>query len=85
VFEYLDNAQMIFVGDPEAPIERIQWAREYYACDYFMFEASHGGAPYEDVVNSLERFAKRVMPASENHLSSRQTLRKGRKSHERSI
>ena len=61
-FEYLDNAQMIFVGDPEALIERIQWAREYYACDYFMFEASHGGAPHEHVVNSLERFAKDVMP-----------------------
>ena len=73
------------VGDPEALIERIQWAREYYACDSFMFEASHGVAPCEHVVNSLERFTKRVMPTSENHPSSRQTLREGRKSHEGSI
>ena len=61
-FEYFDDAQMIFVGEPQALVKRIQWAREFYACESFLFEASHGGAPHQHVMRSLERFAKYVMP-----------------------
>lgn len=59
----LDRERLILVGAPDKLIELVRWAREYYGLTYFLLEIGQGGLPHADVVRSLERFARHVMPA----------------------
>lgn len=65
-YEDLEQARLLLIGDPEYLIEHIKWAQEYYSVNYLIFEVAQGGEPHEKVMQSLERFAKYVMPAFRN-------------------
>ena len=58
----LSEQRLVLMGDPETLIERVQWAREFYGLNYLLLEVGQGGLPHAEVVASLERFAKHVMP-----------------------
>jgi alkanesulfonate monooxygenase SsuD/methylene tetrahydromethanopterin reductase-like flavin-dependent oxidoreductase (luciferase family) len=59
----LDRERLILVGAPDKLIELVRWAQEFYGLNYFLLEVGQGGLPHADVVRSLERFAREVMPA----------------------
>jgi hypothetical protein len=61
--EALDREQLVLVGAPDKLVRLVRWAHEYYGLDYFLLEVGQGGLPHADVVRSLERFARHVMPA----------------------
>src|SRR6266481_4272041 len=61
--EYYDEKQLVLIGEPDALIERIRWARDYYDTNYLLFEVAQGGASHRATVDTLRRFAKHVMPA----------------------
>jgi alkanesulfonate monooxygenase SsuD/methylene tetrahydromethanopterin reductase-like flavin-dependent oxidoreductase (luciferase family) len=58
----LDVRNLTMIGDPDSLIARIRWAREFFGTNYLMLEVGQGGMPPSQVVPSLERFAKHVMP-----------------------
>lgn len=60
--EMLDAQQLLLISDSKGLIERIEWAKEYYGLSYFLLEVGQGGLPHARVVESLERFAREVMP-----------------------
>ncbi|MEW6298111.1 MAG: LLM class flavin-dependent oxidoreductase [Thermodesulfobacteriota bacterium] len=62
-YEDLENARLLMIGDPQYIIDHIHWAREYYGVNYLIFEVAQGGEPHELVMQSLKRFAEKVMPA----------------------
>jgi alkanesulfonate monooxygenase SsuD/methylene tetrahydromethanopterin reductase-like flavin-dependent oxidoreductase (luciferase family) len=59
----LDENRLVLIGAPDKLIERVHWARDFYGLNYLLLEVGQGGLPHERVVTSLERFARRVMPA----------------------
>jgi alkanesulfonate monooxygenase SsuD/methylene tetrahydromethanopterin reductase-like flavin-dependent oxidoreductase (luciferase family) len=61
--EYYDEKGLVLIGEPDALIERIRWARDYYDTNYLLFEVAQGGASHRATVDTLRRFAKYVMPA----------------------
>jgi alkanesulfonate monooxygenase SsuD/methylene tetrahydromethanopterin reductase-like flavin-dependent oxidoreductase (luciferase family) len=61
-YDDMERDNLVMIGDPDALIERIKWAQEFYGTNYLVFEIAQGGMPPETVVPSLERFAKYVMP-----------------------
>ncbi len=61
-YEELDRQQLLMIGDPERITEHIRWAQEFYGTNYLIFEVAQGGVPHDKVLQSLERFAKSVMP-----------------------
>ena len=65
-YDDLDKKNLILIGDPDNLIKRIRWAEEFYGTNYILLEVAQGGMPTENVVASLKRFAKYVMPAFEN-------------------
>jgi alkanesulfonate monooxygenase SsuD/methylene tetrahydromethanopterin reductase-like flavin-dependent oxidoreductase (luciferase family) len=60
--ETLDRDRLVLVGAPDKLIELVGWARDYYGLNYFLLEIGQGGLPHADVLRSLERFARHVMP-----------------------
>lgn len=62
-YEDLENARLLMIGEPQYIIDQIHWAREYYGVNYLIFEVAQGGEPHELVMQSLKRFADKVMPA----------------------
>jgi alkanesulfonate monooxygenase SsuD/methylene tetrahydromethanopterin reductase-like flavin-dependent oxidoreductase (luciferase family) len=60
--EFYDQLGLVLLGEPEYLIDRIAWARDYYDTNYLLFEVAQGGASHKETVESLERFATRVMP-----------------------
>ncbi len=60
--EVLDEQRLVLIGSPETLVDRIRWAREYFGIDYLLMEVGQGGLAHEEVVSSLKRFAKEVMP-----------------------
>lgn len=61
-YEDLENARLLMIGEPQYIIDQIHWAREYYGVNYLIFEVAQGGEPHELVMQSLKRFAEKVMP-----------------------
>jgi alkanesulfonate monooxygenase SsuD/methylene tetrahydromethanopterin reductase-like flavin-dependent oxidoreductase (luciferase family) len=61
-YEELENARLLMIGEPQYIIDQIHWAREYYGVNYLIFEVAQGGEPHELVMQSLKRFAEKVMP-----------------------
>ena len=61
-YEDLERARLLMIGGPEFLVERIRWAQEFYGVNYLIFEVAQGGEPHKMVLESLERFAKHVMP-----------------------
>ena len=60
--EMLDEQKLLLIGDPETLIDRIRWSREYYGLNYLLLEIGQGGLAHDLVMESLERFAREVMP-----------------------
>lgn len=58
----LDEQRLVLMGDPETLIDRIEWLRDYYGLDYLLLEMGQGGLPHAQVMESLERFGREVMP-----------------------
>ena len=59
----LDRERLILVGAPDKLIELVRWSREFYGLNYLLLEVGQGGLPHAEVMRSLERFARHVMPA----------------------
>src|SRR5215469_3451412 len=60
-YDELDQQRLFMIGDPEALIERIRWAAEFYGAQYLLLGCFQGGISHEQCVRSLERFARYVM------------------------
>ena len=60
--EFYDDHRLVLLGDPDHLIERIRWARDFYDTNYLLFEVAQGGAEHQATVESLQRFARHVMP-----------------------
>jgi alkanesulfonate monooxygenase SsuD/methylene tetrahydromethanopterin reductase-like flavin-dependent oxidoreductase (luciferase family) len=58
----LDASDCIIFGSPERCVQRLKRAQEDYGLTYVIFEVNFGGLPHAKVLQSLERFAKEVMP-----------------------
>lgn len=61
-YQDLDKGDCIIFGSPERGIQRLQRAQKNFRLTYPIFEMNFGGFPHEQVLESLERFAKEVMP-----------------------
>jgi alkanesulfonate monooxygenase SsuD/methylene tetrahydromethanopterin reductase-like flavin-dependent oxidoreductase (luciferase family) len=61
-YEDMDNADCMIFGSPERCIRRLQRAEKDYRLTYPIFEVNFGGFAHEQVMRSMERFAKEVMP-----------------------
>jgi alkanesulfonate monooxygenase SsuD/methylene tetrahydromethanopterin reductase-like flavin-dependent oxidoreductase (luciferase family) len=61
--EALDEARLVLIGAPDKLVDLVHWAREFYGLNYLLLEVGQGGLSHELVVESLERFAQRVIPA----------------------
>jgi alkanesulfonate monooxygenase SsuD/methylene tetrahydromethanopterin reductase-like flavin-dependent oxidoreductase (luciferase family) len=62
----LDRERLILVGAPDKLIELVRWSQEYYGLNYLLLEVGQGGLPHAEVMRSLERFARHVMPLFRN-------------------
>ncbi|HLZ69666.1 MAG TPA: LLM class flavin-dependent oxidoreductase [Dehalococcoidia bacterium] len=51
------------LGTPEECRAKIRMLTEAYGMNYLIFEVNFGGLPHENVMRSLELFAREVMPA----------------------
>ena len=62
-FEDFDKANLVMIGDPESLIRKIEWILDYFDNPtYLLFEVAQGGMPPKQVIPTLERFAREVMP-----------------------
>jgi hypothetical protein len=50
------------MGTPDECAERISQLSHQYGLNYFIFEVNYGALPHGEVLRSLERFAREVMP-----------------------
>jgi len=62
-YEDLDRKNLLMIGSSETLIRRIRQLQDYYGTNYLLLEVAQGGMDPKNVVSSLERFAKEVMPA----------------------
>ena len=58
----LDAGDCIIFGSLERCVQRLKRAQADYGLTYVIFEVNFGGLPHDKVLQSLERFAKNVMP-----------------------
>ena len=56
------RATRAVIGTPDECAARITQLSQEYGLNYFMFEANYGGITHADVLCSLERFAREVIP-----------------------
>lgn len=61
-YDDMDKADCMIFGSPERCVKRLQRAQKAYRLTYPIFEVNFGGFPHDQVMRSLERFAKEVMP-----------------------
>jgi alkanesulfonate monooxygenase SsuD/methylene tetrahydromethanopterin reductase-like flavin-dependent oxidoreductase (luciferase family) len=61
--EEMEQRKLFLIGSAERLIEHIGWAREFYDTNYLLLEVGQGGTPHNKILQSLERFATKVMPA----------------------
>jgi alkanesulfonate monooxygenase SsuD/methylene tetrahydromethanopterin reductase-like flavin-dependent oxidoreductase (luciferase family) len=57
------KASRAVIGRPEECIDRVRLLSERFGITYLCFEVNFGALPHANVVQSMERFAKTVMPA----------------------
>jgi alkanesulfonate monooxygenase SsuD/methylene tetrahydromethanopterin reductase-like flavin-dependent oxidoreductase (luciferase family) len=67
-FQNVDAAEFnrknqVLLGNPEDLISRIGELRDYFGANMLQLEVAQGGVPHKKVLQVLERFAKRVIPA----------------------
>jgi alkanesulfonate monooxygenase SsuD/methylene tetrahydromethanopterin reductase-like flavin-dependent oxidoreductase (luciferase family) len=56
------RATRAVMGTPEECAARLRQLRQEYGLNYFIFEVNYGALPHGEVLRSLERFAREVMP-----------------------
>lgn len=61
-YEDLDRGDCVMFGTPERVTERLRRAREDYGLTYPIFEVNFGALPHAQAMESLELFAKEVIP-----------------------
>ena len=61
-FDFLNARGIIIVGDANFVIERLQKCRENYGLDHIVCMQQFVNVPYTDLIKSLERFIKYVVP-----------------------
>lgn len=61
-YEDLDKGDCIMFGTPERVTQRLRRAQKSFGLTYPIFEVNFGGFPHKEILTSLEKFAKYVMP-----------------------
>ncbi len=61
-YEELDAGDCMMFGNPEDLVGRLRRARERFGLTYPIFEVNFGGVPHAKAMESIELFAKEVMP-----------------------
>jgi alkanesulfonate monooxygenase SsuD/methylene tetrahydromethanopterin reductase-like flavin-dependent oxidoreductase (luciferase family) len=56
------RATRAVMGTPDVCAERLRQLSQQYGLNYFIFEVNYGALPHSEVLHSLERFARKVMP-----------------------
>jgi alkanesulfonate monooxygenase SsuD/methylene tetrahydromethanopterin reductase-like flavin-dependent oxidoreductase (luciferase family) len=64
-YEDLDEGDCIIFGTPEHCVRRLKRAERDFGLTYAIFEVNFGAFPYRETMNSLEMFARHVMPQFE--------------------
>jgi len=60
-FDYLNERDLVIVGDPEECIRKLK-GYQAAGADHILLMQQVGNIPHEKVLGSIERFAKYVMP-----------------------
>jgi alkanesulfonate monooxygenase SsuD/methylene tetrahydromethanopterin reductase-like flavin-dependent oxidoreductase (luciferase family) len=61
-YDDLDKGDCMIFGSPARCVQRLKRAQVDYGLDYAIFEVNFGGFPHKETMQSLELFAKYVMP-----------------------
>jgi alkanesulfonate monooxygenase SsuD/methylene tetrahydromethanopterin reductase-like flavin-dependent oxidoreductase (luciferase family) len=61
-YEDLDKGDCIIFGTPERCVRRLKRAEADFGLTYPIFEVNFGGFPHRETMESLEKFARYVMP-----------------------
>ncbi|MGE0825910.1 MAG: LLM class flavin-dependent oxidoreductase [Candidatus Binatia bacterium] len=61
-YEALDKGDCMIFGGPEKCVQRLRRAQADFGLTYPIFEVNFGGFPHDQVMRSLEMFAKHVRP-----------------------
>jgi alkanesulfonate monooxygenase SsuD/methylene tetrahydromethanopterin reductase-like flavin-dependent oxidoreductase (luciferase family) len=61
-YEDLDKGDCIIFGTPERCVRRLKRAEADFGLTYPIFEVNFGGFPHRETMQSLEKFARYVMP-----------------------
>jgi alkanesulfonate monooxygenase SsuD/methylene tetrahydromethanopterin reductase-like flavin-dependent oxidoreductase (luciferase family) len=61
-YEDLDAGDCMIFGTPERCVKRLKRAQADFGLTYPIFEVNFGGFPHKEIMHSLEKFAKYVMP-----------------------